>query len=223
MELAKLILAYIQVLAWPGVTVFALMLFRKHLIEILTRLRGAELPGGVSLDFGQQVRDVEALSLAVEKAPPTPRRGGQTPMLPLTEANSRMIALGLQPSPSGLDLKRYQELSDQDPNLALAALRIEIEIIARNMVKGFNIEARENDSASSLLRLLLEHSAVTLDQYELAQQILRLCNGDVHGRSVSRTQAESIIKSASVLSKDYLAWLSWGFGDGWTPRDHGVG
>jgi hypothetical protein len=223
MELAKLILAYIQTLAWPGVTVFALLVFRKPLVEILTRLRGAELPGGVSLDFGQEVRHVEALSLAVAKAPQIQRGGGQAPVLPLTEANSRMITLGLQPSPSGLDLKRYQELSEQDPNLALAALRTEIEIITRNMVKGFKLEARENDSASSLLRLLLSHNAITLDQYELIQHILRLCNAAVQGKSVSQAQAESIIKSAGVLSKDYLAWLSWGFGDGWAPAVHRAG
>lgn len=217
MALAQLILAYIQALAWPGVTVFALLVFRKPIVEIITRLKGAELPGGVSLDFGQGVRDVEELSEAVAKASSASRGEKNTPLLPLTEANSRMIMLGLQPSPSGLDMRRYQDLSDQDPNVALAALRMEIDIIARNMVKGFKIETRGNETASSLLKLLFNHQAITLGQYELAQQILKLCNAAVHGRFVSRDQAESIIDSARVLSRDYLAWLSWGFDDGWSP------
>ena len=183
----------------------------------MTRLQGADLPGGVSLDFGQGVRDVEELSEAVAKASPVSRGERSTPILPLTEANSRMISLGLQPSPSGLDMRRYEDLSDQDPNVALAALRMEIDIIARNMVKGFKIETRGNETASSLLRLLVSHQAITPGQYELAQQILKLCNAAVHGRAVSRGQAESIIDSARVLSNDYLAWLSWGFDDGWSP------
>ena len=223
MALAKLILAYIQALAWPAVTVFALLLFRKPIVEIMTRLKGADLPGGVSLDFGEGVRNVEALSEAVAKASPVSQRERSTPMLPLTEANSRMITLGLQPSPSGLDMRRYQDLSDQDPNAALAALRMEIEIIAKNMAKGFKIETRGNETASSLLKLLLHNQAITPGQYELAQQILQLCNAAVHGRAVSRDQADSIIDSAKVLANDYLAWLSWGFGDGWSPANRGDG
>lgn len=217
MKIARLVLEYIEALAWPVVAVFGLLLFRQPLAAILQRLKGAGLPGGVSLDFDREVRDAQALSRDVANAPPrTPPPS--TPMLPVTEANARLLTLGLQPSPSGLDMNRYFELAQQDPNLALAGLRMEVDILARNLAKGFKLDVSPRDSAGALLRRLLDRSAITADQYGLAQKIVRLCNAAVHGTRVSREEAEAVIDAAKVLAKDYLGWLSWGFDDGWTPR-----
>lgn len=140
-------------------------------------------------------------------------------MLPLTEANSRLIGLGLQPSPSGLDMARYFDLAQDDPNLALAGLRMEVEILARNLARGFEIDIRSHESASNVLRALLRHDAISQQQFDLAQTIVKLCNAAVHGRSVSRQEAEAVIDTARVLATDYLSWLSWGFPDGWRPKD----
>lgn len=216
MEIARLVLEFLQALIWPGVAVFGLLLFRQPLEAILQRLKGAGLPGGVSLDFDREVRDAQALSRDVANAPP---KGPEpsTPMLPVTEANARMITLGLQPSPSGLDMNRYFELAQQDPNLALAGLRMEVEILARNLARGFNLDIEPRASAGALLRRLLDRNAITADQFGLAQKIVRLCNAAVHGTRVSREEAEAVIDAASALARDYLAWLSWGFDDGWTP------
>ena len=217
METARLVLEYFQALAWPLVAVLGLLLFRQPLAAILHRLKGAGLPGGVSLDFGQEVRDAQTLSREVAKAlRKEPERS--SPMLPVTEANARMLSLYLQPSPSGLDMSRYSDLAQQDPNVALAGLRMEVEIIARNLAKGFKVEFDSRDSAGSLLRRLLDGGAITADQYGLAQKIVRLCNAAVHGTRVSREDAEAVIDAARVLANDYLAWLSWGFDDGWTSH-----
>lgn len=182
---------------------------------MLQRLKGAGLPGGVSLDFDREVRDVQALSRDVANAPP---KKLSTPTLPMTQANARMVTLGLQPSPSGLDMNRYLELARQDPNLALAGLRMEVEILARNFAKGSNIDTTPRDSVGALLRRLLDTNTISTDQYGLAQQIVRLCNAAVHGTRVSLEEAEAVIDAAKVLAKDYLAWLSWGFDDGWKPH-----
>jgi hypothetical protein len=32
---------------------------------------------------------------------------------------------------------------------------------------------------------------------------------------------EEVIKAAEVLFRQYLAWLSWGFGDDWKPSNIG--
>jgi hypothetical protein len=139
-------------------------------------------------------------------------------MLPVTEANARMLSLGLQPSPSGLEMSRSFDLAQQDPNLALAGLRMELETLARNLAKGFKIDVGHHDSAGTLLRRLLDKSAITSDQYGLAQSIVRLCNAALHGTRVSREEAETVIDAAKVLAKDYIEWLSWGFDDGWAPH-----
>jgi hypothetical protein len=115
-------------------------------------------------------------------------------------------------------MNRYFDLAQQDPNLALAGLRMEVEILARNLARGFKLDISPRDSAGVLLRRLLDRNAITADQYGLAQQIVRLCNAAVHGTRVSREEAEAVIDAAKVLAKDYLAWLSWGFADGWTPH-----
>jgi len=57
-----------------------------------------------------------------------------------------MIHLGLRPSPSGLDMSYYRSLADQDPNVTLAGLRIEIDILARNLAKGFNVSVNDRES-----------------------------------------------------------------------------
>lgn len=222
MDIARLILEYVQALAWPAVAVFGLLLFRQPLVAILHRLKGAGLPGGVSLNFEQEVRDAQSLSREVAKAP-RKEHDRSTPMLPVTEANARMLSLGLQPSPSGLDMSRYSELAQQDPNVALAGLRMEVEILARNLAKGFKIDFASRDSAGALLRRLIDGGAITTDQYGLAQQIVRLCNAAIHGTRVSREEAEGVIDAARVLAKDYLEWLSWGFDDGWRPSHEGGG
>lgn len=216
MDVALLVLEYVRALAWPAVAVLGLLMFRKPLAEILDRLKSAGLPGGVSLDFDKQVRDAQSLSREVASAP-REKPKTSAPMLPVTEANARMISLGLQPSPSGLEMSRYTDLAQQDPNLALAGLRMEVEILVRNLAKGFKVDHGPRDSAGSILRRLFERDAITANQHELTQRIMRLCNAAVHGTRVSREEAEGVIDAASVLAKDYLAWLSWGFEDGWTP------
>ena len=216
MEIAEIVLEYIQTLVWPAVVLTVTVLFRDPLTAMLQRLRGADLPGGVSLDFEQDIREAQKLSRDVQDAPP-PKESHGRPSIPLTEANARMISLGLQPSPSGLNLEYYRNLAEQDPNIALAGLRMEVETLARNLATGFKVPFSKRDSAGSLLRKLLKRHAITVQQSELGQKILQLCNRAVHGTTVSREASNAIIDVAEVLREQYIAWLSWGFDDDWKP------
>ncbi len=128
-----------------------------------------------------------------------------------------MIQLGLRPSPSGLDLSYYREIADRDPILALAGLRIELETWFRNVAQGFKVDTKPYDSMNRVLARLRDANAVTPDQVMLARRVLSFCNQAIHGGEVSREQALDIIGAASVLARDYLAWLSWGFDDNWKP------
>jgi hypothetical protein len=216
MELAQLILEYIQVLIWPVVVITVSIIFRNPLNNLLNRLQHADLPGGVSVDLGQEIADAKKLSSKVQATPsPSDRKRG--PVLPLTEANARMINLSLQPSPSGLDMGYYRQLANQDPALALAGLRIEIDILARNIAKGFHIQVSPNEFGSRLYRILYDQDAIDAQQMELAMKIMSVCNKAVHGNPVSHEEALTVIETAAVLADQYLAWLSWGFKDGWIP------
>jgi hypothetical protein len=217
MEVAKLVLEYIRTLIWPTVVLSICLVFRSQLVGLLNRIRHAELPGGVAVDLDQEIKDVKALSARVQ-VEPVPNDRKREPSIPINEANARMMKLGLRPSPTGLDLAYYRTLAEQDPNIALAGLRMEIDILARNVAKGFKVEIGDRDSGTRLARRLNEAHAISNDQMQLITKIMSVCNAAVHGSPVSREEAEDVIDSAGVLAEQYLSWLSWGFDDGWKPK-----
>jgi hypothetical protein len=216
LEIAKLVLEYIKALVWP-LTVIALSLaFRREIKRVLARLRKAVLPGGVSVDLQDEVQEVRQLSERVQLTPP-PASRASAPSIPLTEANARMIKLGLAPMLSGLDVAYYRTKAETDPVLALAGLRIDLETMMRNVAVGFKLKLAPSGPIPRLLGRLREAGAITSDQMQLAQKIFSVCNQAMHGRFVSREEAEEVIKAAEVLFQQYLAWLSWGFDDNWKP------
>jgi hypothetical protein len=217
-EVAKLVVEYLRVLIWPAVAIIICLVFRRHVINLLNRIRHAELPGGVAVDLDQEIREVKALSVQIQEKPPSPDKKQGRPAIPLTEANARMIQLGLRPSPSGLDMSYYRNLAERDPNVALAGLRIEIDIMAGNLAKGFHVLMSDRDYGGRLIRKLYDSGALTSEQMQLTMKVLKVCNAAVHGTSLSREEADDVINSAEVLSDQYLIWLSWGFDDGWKPR-----
>lgn len=216
MEIAKLILEYLKVIIWPMSVVCTFLLFRKQVAGLLARINRAQLPGGFSVDLAEQIQEAKALSVRAKEAPPRLRRS-KGPAIPLTEANRRMIQLRLRPSPSGLDMAYYEDLAEQDPNIALAGLRIELDILARNLATGFEVPIEPSDFGNRLLRKLYSADAIDEPQFRLSQKILQVCNAAAHGESISYEQAMSIIESAGVLAGQYIDWLSWGFPDDEDP------
>jgi hypothetical protein len=216
MEIANLVLEYIRALVWPAVAITASLLFRKQIDALLARLRHADLPGGVSIDLQEQIAEAKELSSKVQSTPSPPERK-RGPSIPLTEANARMIHLGLRPSTSGLDMSYHRQLAEQDPNVALAGLRIEVEVLAHNLAKGFNIALNRHESGTRLLRRLYDYGAIDSQQMQLAMKIMSVCNAAVHGSPVTQEEASAVIDTAEVLTDQYIAWLSWGFDDGGEP------
>jgi len=216
MDIAKLVLEYVKAIAWPATVLGLSLLFRGEIKRVLARLRKAVLPGGVSVDLQEEVQQVKELSEKVQSTP-APEGTRTTPGIPLTEANARMIKLGLAPTLSGLDIAYYRTRVETDPVLALAGLRIDLETLVRNLAAGFKLPLQRSGPISRLLARLREAGAITSDQMELAQRIFNVCNQAIHGRFVSREEAEEVIKAAEVLFEQYLAWLSWGFDDNWKP------
>ncbi|MFD8144551.1 hypothetical protein [Streptomyces sp. NPDC059708] len=57
MEIAELVLKYVQALVWPGVTVGCVWVLRHQLAEALKRMSRVETPAG-SIEFAAAARDV---------------------------------------------------------------------------------------------------------------------------------------------------------------------
>ena len=214
MEIAKLILEYLRVLAWPSVILAIVLIFRKQIESLVKRLEKADLPGGVSISLRAEILEAKKLSEQV-MAKPTPPQAKGVRSLPLTEANLRMLKLGLQPSPSGLNVDYYRDIVGRDPNLALAGLRLEVEVLAKNLATGFGVDVTPEDSGGRLVEQLHDAGAITIQQAELIQKILQLADAGFHGASVSPREANQIINIAGALVDQYIDWLSWGFDDGW--------
>ncbi|MGO9107715.1 MAG: hypothetical protein ACLP9L_00650 [Thermoguttaceae bacterium] len=216
MDVATMILEFLKVLAWPVTALVLALLFRSPLSAMLARLRKAGFPGGVSIELQEEIQEAKLLSRQVEAQPPPPNRP-KRPAIPQTEANARMMALGLKPTSSGLDMSYYREIAQSDPTLALAGLRIELEVLIGNLAAGFKVETKRAEPVRSLLKRLLEHNAITSQQMDLARTIFAICNKAIHGQAVTQEEALDVIDVADVLAKDFLAWLSWGFDDNWKP------
>lgn len=217
MELAKLVLDFLKVLVWPFTVLTLSLLFRSEIKRIFLRLRKAAFPGGVSVDFEEEVHQVKVLSARIDSAPRT-KELQRSPGIPLTEANARMLQLGLAPTLSGLDLSYFRDMARTDPVLALAGLRIEIEMLTRNLAKGFKLDPAPSEPVGRLIFQLANAGAITSDQKQLVGKILQVCNQAIHGRAISQREAEDIIEAAGTIFRDYLAWLGWGFVDNWKPR-----
>src|ERR1017187_1547310 len=210
MELAKLILEYVKALAWPITSIALGLVFRKSLVAILARLEKASQPGGVSLDFEKQIKQVQNLSQKLLETPVAPPIQTGVHISP-NDANKRMVALSLEPMTSGLELEYFRNLATIDTTLALAALRIELESLFKNMIARTYGEdpsqIRKNVSAISMVKALAENRLIPSDEADLANKILRVCNRAVHGNKVSEDDARIVIDSSEYIFDRYRAWL----------------
>ena len=218
METTKLILDFVESLIWPSVLIFSLYFFRRELRLLFKRLASVKV-GDNSIDFFQEELDkAQELSADVQSNPEVSEenrhRIESAPKLLLTEANAQMLKHGLRPSPSGLELSYYRTIAERDPALALAGLRIELEIIGQNLAMGFDVDVPPRASVSRVFSELAKSGAVSNKQFNLVQSISRLANSAVHGAPISQDDADAVIDTANVLRDQYLAWLSWGFEEG---------
>ena len=215
MEIAKLVLEYLKVLAWPVTVIGILIAFRTHISHLFNRTKKLELPGGISLEvFEEKIQEAKQLAKKVEKEERKIRDDSTREIKQIrtdTEVNKRMIELGLRPSPSGLQISYYHDLSETDPRLALAGLRMDIELMLKNLAKGFKIKTEERESIGRLNRRLLDEGATTQNQYQLINKMLQIANAAVHGIEINESQANEVFDIMEILIEDYKSWLSWGF------------
>lgn len=211
MEVTKLILEFVKALAWPMTAIFLGVYFRKPIVAILNRLKKAGLPGGVSLDFEEKILEVQSLSQELVNTPVTQIPQFEQRVSP-SDANKKMIDLGLEPMKSGLDMNYFRNLAKSDTALALAALRIELESLYKNMIeKTLGKEGdkiRASVSAISLARLSGENRIIPSDEADLAVKILKVCNRAIHGKNISAYDAQVVIDASQTIFDRYRIWLS---------------
>ena len=199
----------LQTVSWPIVTLLIFFFLKKPIIFFIDHINEAELPGGVKLKtIPKEIEKAESIKDQILSEPKKEER--KTTTIENGKFNERMIKLGLEPSPSNLSMDYYYKILDQDPNIALAGLRIDLEILLRNLAKGFKLDIN-NYSIVAISDKLVNCNAITKNQYRLIRSILNICNAAVHGQKVTRDQAIKVFEMAPVLINDYIEWLDWGF------------
>lgn len=212
MQIAELILRFIEAVIWPVVTIFLLFLFKDELSKLLERAKKVDLPGGISIQtFENKLKEAKQLDKEIKSE----RKPEIAELLKKnfdeTEINKKMIELGLKPSPSGLYMDYYRELYQTDKQLAMAGLRMDLELMLRNLAKGFKLEIKERLPVTKVISSLLDKRHITYKQAEFMKIILQLTGYAVHGGQITEEQVDSMFELGETLVEDYIAWLDWGF------------
>ena len=200
----------LQIISWPIVVLIIFFFLKRPIISFVSHINEAEFPGGIKLKtIPKEIEKAESIKDRIENEPKKDKM--EIPQESRVNINERMKKLGLEPSPSNLDMNYYTKIIELDPNIALAGLRIDLEIMLRNLAKGFNLETKNIYSASYLGRLLIDTKAIDFDQYQLINSIINICNAAVHGQKITKKQAIKVLEMTPVLINDYISWLYWGF------------
>lgn len=202
----EIIIKLLDVLIWPALGLLMIILFRPNISRLIDNARYAELPwGGGKVSFSREAAELNAAANL-----PDP---DQQPRIeaPKADINALQLQRGLKPTTSGLDLNYFRELVLKDPNLSLAALRMELDTIAANLAAGSNVALDERQSLGRNLAKLMQNEVITPTQYETARKILDLCNRALHGQPIDSASAMAVIEAAQPLIDHYKSWLIWNF------------
>jgi hypothetical protein len=147
---------------WPNVKIDASTMVLL-LIAVLPWLgfifKSVELPGGLRVEYPE-----------------------------LQKAREEADEAGLLAEPAH-EQPAYLSVFEDDPNLALAGLRIEIERCLRGIAEAKNIPVGRA-SISRLLRILREHNALSQQDGAVLSDLLGLLNSAVHGAEVDPRAAQ---------------------------------
>jgi len=94
----------------------------------------------------------------------------------------------------------FQVIADDDPNLALAGLRIEIEKRLLQLAESKGIQV-QRASVGRLMKLLAEQGVLVQEEYVVLADMIGLLNSAVHGASVDRRAVDWAMEVGPRLLK----------------------
>lgn len=137
-----------------------------------------------SIKFGGVEIDLQSMKELIEKA-------DKAGLLAATEGK-KAAALAVEGKKKDLPKYSFQLVADQDPNLALAGLRIEIEKRLFQLAGAFGIDARRS-SIGVLLRELSQKGVLSPQESGVLADLVPLLNSAVHGAQIDKSAAEWVI------------------------------
>ena len=164
-------------IAWPNLTV-DLITVALLVIAIVpwlgTLFRVIELPGGVKIEYHelQKVTDSAKKAGLLKKKSTKGTRSIKKPV--------------------------YQEIALEDPNLALAGLRIEIEKRLIEIANSREIKV-DKTGISTLSRILREQGILTPQEHSVILDMVILLNSAVHGAKVNNDATKWALDTGSQI------------------------
>lgn len=164
-------------LVWPAIALdgISLTLILVAILPWVAPLfKSVEFPGGVKVEF----QDLENAKERADKA-------GLLAEAPLAAAAPEYS---------------FQIVADEDPNLALAGLRIEVEKRLIQIARSRGIDG-EKRSVGRLLQILTEKQLITFEERGVLADLVGLLNSAVHGASVDSGAASWAMQVGPRLLK----------------------
>ncbi len=164
MEWARLVLDYVDTLAWPlvvfSLVVFFALRFSGNIAQLIDRIREATGPGGFGVSFGEQVRAVQENAEAAE-LPSTP------------------VIVGLQRPPVLGDV--YEGPSDNYRGVVVDAW-VNLEVALVRTADTLNLDAGKPPNVTGIVNQLEGRGVITDRQAEIIQSLRELRNEAAHAQ-----------------------------------------
>ncbi|MGO2650665.1 MAG: hypothetical protein ACTH92_07770 [Corynebacterium variabile] len=191
MDVQSFIVSLVGELAWPTFALIALLVLRKSITELLSRVKQASWKGG-EVNFDNAVSDLADSVGAIDQS---------------TVENDSAMEGGGERSKTGLDspyrsvrlLATAKELANEYPMAAIAVGRSSLEASLAEEIEGVH-ESYHRRSLASLIR---ELEGLLGDSWvKAAKQAIRLGNEAVHGHAehVTSSTAKEYLNSIEQLS-----------------------
>ena len=154
-------------LVWPTISLDGVTLFLLAAIAVpwlLPLFKSIELPGGLKVEFQE-----------LEKAKDEAQRVGLLAPAAVTPNEPKYS---------------FQLISRNDPNLALAGLRIEIEKRLVQLAESYGVNTNRRTGAGQLLTQLRETQGISIQEWGVLSDLIGTLNRAAHGAEVSPDAAD---------------------------------
>jgi len=179
-SLVTVILAVVHILCPKiNIDIITIVLIALAIIPWLEPLfKSVELPGGLKFEF----QDLQKVETDAKKAG----------LIKTEETKQQMEVL------KNFTIYPFVEIARQNPNLALASLRIEIEKRLRELAAKYEIETTKY-SIINLIKALSEKEILTKDETSSLKDMIDTLNRGVHGEDIDIRTSEWVIKNGPKI------------------------
>ena len=192
---------------WPAVVLFMLLFYRSDISRLVLAIKQLKLPGGTEVTIGELVEEVEESAAKAQSASEStidePIKSEIRKLLDKAQADR------ISQSIVSFDLEYYKTLALQDPNLALAGLRMGMERVLSDMADRLGISQKPHQvTTARVAKVLASRNELPNELRTLLRELQAISNQAVHGMQITSAEAIRTINAAEPLRTYYLSWLA---------------